>query len=284
MSRRTFLLLFAFLVPAAFPDRLAAWGAEGHEVICEIAWQRLEPESKKLVRSLRAADREPGKNFSESCLWADRVRNDTHRATYQYHFVNIARGADGVDLERDCPAYDCVLVAIRRYTVYLAREDMARDERAEALKFLAHFVGDLHQPLHAGYGEDRGGNEIRVRWFGKRSSDGDDLDLHRVWDREILDRAKISYPRSAAELAAEISEEKAASWKNFDVDGWAEESYRLAVDVAYDLPADKELGQPYFDRARPVVEEQLVKAGVRLAHLLNSVAAGSFESFERRAR
>lgn len=285
MSGRTVcLLVFTILCPLVSPARLAAWGAEGHEIICEIAWQRLTPESKKLLRNLRSGDREPGRTFADSCTWADRVRTTTHRATYPFHFVNIARGAGGIDLERDCPAFDCVSIAIRRYAVYLAREDLPRDERAEALKFLSHFVGDLHQPLHAGYGEDRGGNEISVEWYGQRAAEGEDFNLHRIWDTEILHRARASRPLSAAEIAAEISDEKAASWGDFDVEGWADESYRLAVEVAYDLPVDGKLGEDYYDRALPVVRERLARAGVRLAHLLNALADGTFHSFQRKVR
>lgn len=277
MSRRTVIVLLTVLVSAAAPARLAAWGAEGHEIICGIAWQRFTPQAKELIKDLLSADRDPERSFSESCTWADRVRDESHRSTAPYHFMNVARGARGIDLDRDCPAYDCAPIAIRRYAVYLASAERSRDERAEALKFLGHFVGDLHQPLHVAFGEDRGGNEIPVEWFGKRHSRGDGLDLHRVWDWEILNRAKLDYPHSVADLARGITESQTAARNGLDVVAWADESYLLAVEIAYDLPGDGKLGEVYFERARPVVEEQLRKAGLRLAHLVNALLDGTYD-------
>ncbi len=107
------------------------------------------------------------------------------------------------------------------------------------------------------------------------------MTLHRVWDVEILRRGGLSHPRAVPALAAQISDAEAAEWEDLDVESWVAESFRLAVDVAYDLPADRALGGEYFERALPVVEEQLAKAAVRLAHLLNSIAAGSAGSAPR---
>lgn len=261
----------ALLLPAA----ARGWGDEGHEIICEIAWRRLTPGARALVRELRAADRKAMRSFARSCTWADRARDTTHRGTAEYHFVNIARGARGFDRERDCPAYDCVPIAIRRYAAYLVREELAAAKRAEALRFVAHFVGDAHQPLHAAHGEDRGGNDVLVDWPGKPASGRGEVSLHAVWDVLVLRRGGLTTPRSAATLAAGVSDAEAAAWAGLEVEDWVDESYRLAVGVAYDLPADRVLGSEYFERALPVVEEQLTKAGVRLAQLLNSAAAGS---------
>lgn len=274
-GRKALPLCLSLAGAVLLPVAAWGWGDQGHKIVCEIAWQRMTPTARALVSELRAADRTAKRSFARSCTWADRARETTHRATREYHFINVARGAGGVDLERDCPAYDCVPIAIRRYAAYLAREDLGADKRAEALRFLAHFVGDAHQPLHAGYADDRGGNDILVDWFGKPASPTDDVSLHGVWDVGILRRAGLSHARAAAQLAAEISDEEAAEWADLEVDAWVAESYRLAVDVAYDLPADRVLGTAYFERALPVVKEQLEKAGVRLAHLLDSIAAGS---------
>ncbi len=261
------------LVLSLLPGAAAAWSKDGHLIVCEIAWQRLSKEGRALVEKLRAADPEPGGSFADSCAWADSARRTTHRHTAEYHYINVPRGADGIDLERDCPAYDCIPIAVERYSSYLSCEETAKCDplrRAEALKFLGHFVGDAHQPLHAGYPDDRGGNDTSVDWFGLT---GEELNLHRVWDVWILRRAGFSFPDTAAELLAEI-DDAAGEWQDLDVAGWLDESYLLAVRYAYDLPDDRVLGDEYFERARPVVREQLKKSGVRLAHLINSIAAG----------
>ncbi|HEX9736797.1 MAG TPA: S1/P1 nuclease [Thermoanaerobaculia bacterium] len=280
-SGATVLLAGLLLAGVVVPGRAAAWADEGHRVICEIAWQRLAGAGRALVGELLgdgAHDVGPelGRRFVDSCTWADEVHETTHRSTAEYHYLNVRRGAPSVDLGRDCPAYDCVPIAIRRYLSYLVRGETPADGRhrqAEALKFLAHFVGDVHQPLHAGYLDDKGGNEILVRWPGA----GADVNLHAVWDYWIVRRAGLAGSRATAELAAGIGAEDAARWQDSDVEGWTDESYRLAVEEAYDLPAGRELGGAYYERALPVVRRQLRKAAVRLAYLLNAIADGSLD-------
>ncbi len=273
-ERGRYRLALAALGLLLVPGAAAAWSRDGHRIVCEIAWQRLSVEGRTLVEELRAADPEPTPSFADSCVWADGARHMTHRHTAEYHYINVRRGSEGVVLERDCPAYDCIPIAVRRYSSYLACDEAPKCDplrRAEALKFLGHFVGDAHQPLHAGYPDDRGGNDIPVDWFGQT---GDDVNLHRVWDDWILRRSELSFPDTASELLAEITAEEAGEWRDLDVSGWLDESHALAVRYAYDLPGDRVLGSEYFERARPVVREQLKKSGVRLAQLINSIAAG----------
>lgn len=141
-----------------------------------------------------------------------------------------------------------------------------------ALKFLVHFVGDIHQPMHAGRAVDRGGNDVKVDFFYDRTN------LHVVWDELLIRRARSPWREYAAELHRRITPQKAAQWRrNMDVGEWAMESARLAASHAYPVPRDGQLGEAYFDRNRPVVEERLSMAGVRLAAVLNGVFA------ERRA-
>ena len=280
----TRLVAAALLGFAALPGIAGAWADEGHKIVCGIAWERLSDESRALVRELLAADRKRWRSFAHSCVWADQVKEKTHLDTAEYHYIDLPRDAgDEVDLERDCPAYDCAPIAIRRYAAQILNPETVEPaasgeiQRLEALKFLAHFVADIHQPLHVGYVEDRGGNDILVDWFGKPGTTRDDVTLHVVWDYWILRRARLSYRASTRRLAAEVTAAEAAEWRSFDLEGWAGESHRLAVDYAYDLPADKLLRSAYFERALPVVKLQLKKAGVRLAYLINSIADGSVD-------
>lgn len=273
-------LVYTFLaLSLVAPNGTLAWAPSGHTIICEIARQQLTAAGKNLVKKVRAHATDGYPTFAESCVWPDGAKRTTHKGTYEYHFVNAPRGEAKIVVERDCAAYDCVLFAIHRYAAYLRQDPSGKREqrrRANALRFLGHFVGDIHQPLHAGYREDYGGNLIKVQWFGK------DARLHRVWDREIAERGGIDGTMAARELAVQIAPRQMAQWQNADVLGWAQESLTLAKNHAYRVPADGKLGQAYFDESLPVVRQQLQKAGVRLAFLINSIAQGTLHFPELR--
>jgi hypothetical protein len=272
------------LLPLIAPAAALAWGNAGHQVVCEIAFQRMGQDARALVRELRRADPEPSQTFFASCTWPDAVRNNTHQGTGEYHFVNVKDPASGLDLARDCEAKDCVTVAIRRYGVYLRDYALAGDDAkerlakraAEALKFLGHFVGDLHQPLHAGRAADRGGNDIEVVW----EPTGQRRKLHGMWDTDIPSFGGIRGVSAAPGLLAELDETEAAAWMTQAPGAWLEESWVLARDVAYPSATDDLVSEDEIDAALPVVREQLLKAGVRLAHLLDLAAAGTLQLVE----
>ena len=253
------------------------WAEPGHRILCEVAWLRLTPEARTLVLSIRAADPDSADSFAGSCLWADRVRSTTHPFTYSYHFVNIPARVPGMDMTRDCgvPARRCAVWAIRHYTSVLLHPWASPLGKAEALKFVAHFVGDLHQPLHAGRPEDLGGNTVLVDFFGQRRPNGDSLNLHGVWDFEILQRAGYVWPATAVTLSGTITPALAARWRELDPLVWANESYRLAESVVYRLPSAKRIREAYYRRALEASRVRLQQAGVRLAELLNRLASGT---------
>jgi hypothetical protein len=263
------------LLPAicalAYPASGVAWGVEGHKIVCEIAFQNLDNDSRKLVLNLRQADPERRATFSEDCVWADDARNtEEFKFTRAFHYINIPEGAGQADLARDCnTTARCVTWAIPHYARILADPSQPDLERARALKFLAHFAGDLHQPLHAGYPEDLGGNSIQVIFFGAP------LSLHGVWDTSILGVANLSHPESAHALADPIDQTDIAAWSNFNVLGWSNEAYHFAEMHAYRFESGEKiddgasLGQPYQDRSIEVVKKQLQRAGIRLAFLIN---------------
>jgi hypothetical protein len=268
-------------------DNVSAWGEQGHRVVCRMALALFSDQGHALVQATRALesfvshpDGEPKTppSFAASCHWPDDARHDTHLSTYEYHFINVPQAASTLEVARDCAALDCVLVAIQRYAQYLTRTpdgDREKGRKAEALRFLGHFVGDLHQPLHVSHTEDRGGNSINVQWFGQPTS------LHTIWDTFIAERGSLTTEQDAVALAAAITPEERQAWSTFDVVGWARESLERARQFAYVHPdgtavmEGAPLTEPYFDRALPIVKEQLKKAGVRLAFLLNAVAAGT---------
>ncbi|HLG05680.1 MAG TPA: S1/P1 nuclease, partial [Gemmatimonadales bacterium] len=149
--------------------------------------------------------------------------------------------------------------------------------RAEALKFLAHFIGDIHQPLHAGRPGDLGGNNIRVDFFGGRSPRGDSLNLHSVWDSAILERGGLVWPDSVAALSAEITPEAATEWETPDIMAWVNESYRTGEEFAYRVPDSKRIDLAYFEQGLAISRLALKRAAVRLAGVLNGIAAGRLD-------
>lgn len=268
----TLLVAMAAAEPAPPPP--IAWSMSTHAVICEIAWQRLDDRAKDFVRAVRQADpgAGTGRLFSESCAWADSVRNTTHRETYEYHFINGQRGAATIDWQRDCGAYDCVATAVVRYARYLADQPRSRSDslrRAEALKFLGHFVGDLHQPLHAGYRDDLGGNLQQARWGGANRN------LHSIWDSALPEHARAASPDDARRLNGEITASEVAEWTSSSVFDWVAESWTLTTTELYRFSDGEDLSAGYADRMDPVVIRRIKMAGVRLAHLIRLASRGS---------
>lgn len=252
----------ALAISAALPSSAAAWGSEGHRIASEITARRLDPRILAKVTSLLS-----GRTIAEASTWADEVRGlPPYEFSRPYHYVNIERGAEHYEEARDCAGGNCVTAAIAKYAALLRDPAASRRQRAEALKFLIHFVQDAHQPLHASRAGDRGGNDIPITFYGRA------MNLHALWDTGLILRMERDWRKLGADLAGEITPERAAEWRSLDPIEWTNESYRLALDHAYPI-GDGELGEAYYEKNRPVVEERLKQAGVRLALLLESIFA-----------
>ena len=258
MHRLAIVLVLASIVPA----KAFAWGSEGHRIVAEIAEQLLEPGTAKQVRDLLAI--ENSTTLADVANWADQVRPQRPE-TAPWHFVDIPISATAYDAARDCAGGNCVLAKIEQFAATLHDTSAPPQTRLEALKFLVHFVGDVHQPLHASDNNDRGGNEVRVAFEGRRTN------LHAVWDSGILAPAVNGDDRAyALRLDTEIGQQQVAQWSQGSPEQWANESHAVAVSIIYGklahsgaLPAD------YASEALPTVNEQLERAGVRLAMVMN---------------
>ena len=204
------LLLYS---PPAF-----AWGGLGHEAICELAFRELDDTARQRVIALIRQDQE-FTTFRASCNWADKPRQ---RASE--HFVNLPRAAPGLGWDK-CPvAEDCVVRAIEDDFAVLASSDATDEEKLAALKFLGHWVGDIHQPLHAGFRDDRGGNHVRTLGSSCQS-------LHTLWDSCIVEERLGMHPLTIVpELRAGITDEQRAEWLSSDAVAWANESAAIARD------------------------------------------------------
>lgn len=286
------LAILCLLVVA--PNALA-WGKFGHVTICEIAYREMTPDARTELNRILVAHGEYT-SFNRACLEADRFPRTLPAA----HFVNYPRELDEVTDDSCNGASRCVISEIDSDFQKLANTSLTDQERGEAMILMGHWVGDIHQPLHVSYKDDRGGNSIKKR--GKCSASN----LHAVWDNCIVEDkvllgnalqrlfgwAKFTRAyRAADRLGALITDQQRANWTNSEVFEWAAESYEITTqpDVGYchlrsgacwydtqnkvfeDGEEQKvfQNNAAYHDQFGPVVEERIMKAGVRLGDLLN---------------
>ncbi len=261
----------------ALPGSVSAWGPTGHRVVGRIAERHLTPEAQRGVAAILGPD-----SLARVSTWADDIRSDpnwtksadgvnvlsdpnwtkTPKDARPWHFLSIEDNETLETTARD-PKGD-VLEAIQRFEKILRDPQADQQSKAVALKFLVHFVGDVHQPLHVGRRGDRGGNDIIVLWFSEPSN------LHSVWDSGMIDSTKLSFSE-IAEFIDHPTPEDVTAWQSASLADWVRESFNARQQV-YDI-GKRDLGFDYAFRNMPLVEKRLVQAGVRLAGLLNSVFA-----------
>lgn len=245
------MLLMLVLVFQAF-----GWGPTGHRVTGMVA-------EKYLSRKARAALQKilDGQSLAMASTWMDEIRSDS---TYDYmtdwHWVTIPEGQTYEEAAKN-PNGD-IIQTIQRIIGKLQTGTLTGKQEAEFVKILIHLTGDLHQPLHVGAHDDRGGNDIHVMWFGTSSN------LHRVWDSDMIDDTKLSYTEFALSLPTP-SQEQIRNWQRAPVHDWARESQSYN-DQVYRY-GNKKLGYAYSYVNLPVVRHRLLQAGIRLAGILNEI-------------
>ena len=270
-------LLCLGMVPAA-----SGWGALGHSMVGELAERHLDPKARAEVARLLAG--EPDPTLAGVANWADTLRNsdpERFKATARWHYINAQGGGCGFDLARDCPDGDCVVGAIEKQRAILADRSQPIEARRDALKFIVHFVGDAHQPMHAGSRTDSGGNRFQVslrtplepeEYARKYYVDGVmGTNLHSVWDYYILASNNLSLRQYSDRLDK-------LPWPPYPVPSkydvmplaWAGESCRLIDARGLYPPEDRHtMDHAYLDAMRPLAEQRVRQAAWRLAQLLN---------------
>lgn len=258
----TVILMLATVIPAM------SWGPEGHQIVAALADARLNQNARAAIRSLIG-----DASLASISSWADEIRHDRDE-TYNWHFVDIPWDSSGFSDERDCflpdnqhrdaatDHHNCVVDRIEIFERVLANENVPRAERVEALKFLVHFVGDIHQPMHA-ITKAAGGNGITVIEFGSAECGQHQCNLHGAWDSGLIRHTAMSNDQYAAHL--ENSDEHLVASGN-PVD-WANESHDLARSAW--LEDGGQVDENYYRNEIKVVDERLAVAGLRLAGLLN---------------
>jgi S1/P1 Nuclease len=309
------LLLFAVV---SLPAPARAWGCKGHQVVALLAEKHLNPRALAMAKKILAEGpidpnlsrycKEGGTDpLADASTWPDDIRSIRPEAS-PWHYIDIPRGTKLRDVEKFCdPKGSCVTHAITNQLAILRSADSDAQKRADALRFLIHFVGDLHQPLHAISNNDQGGNCVPVAFFDalpqlrNPQTESYAPNLHGVWDTNILERATTG--KTVDQVASDLDQSfrsKIARWQkgSANVDDWAWESYRLAMKNVYDklplqipmeteqpitscaddnhvstrmLKLNERLEEPYQRMAIPIVRRRLAQAGARLALLLNQL-------------
>lgn len=311
-----YVLLMAAVACAAAPSA-QAWGCKGHQTVALIAEKHLTPEARDFVQKLLtenpidpALKRYCGNATRDAMLdastWADDVRPE--RKNGPWHYIDIPRGAKPRPLEPYCGAEGCVTKAITEQLAILKDKNADAARRAEALRYVIHFVGDLHQPLHDTTNADEGGNCAPVKYLRRtprRHNHSYSPNLHGVWDSAILERdAEGADAAEYAETIEALFTTDIEAWQKAGIhlDDWVWEGFNLAESVVYGELTPKiaieptvpvhsctddnnigdrlfhqkiVAGDPYQEKAAPVIEKRLVEGGVRLAMILNEAAVAA---------
>lgn len=284
----TLCLLASFAVSGT----LFAWGEDGHRIVGEIAWQLMTPEARAGARVFLPDGRYD--RLYEAAVWADDYARQYRRYDWlkPFHYVNSEPDDTEIDAPADC---ECVVGAIPRFARQIVDESRGYWLRVNGLRLLAHFVGDIHQPLHVGHPDGRGGNRTTVTF------DGQERRLHSVWDTGLIRfhfarmaealaedddefepdmlvataaPEEFDWEDYARELLGQIEQEDVDAWTaDLEPGHWATESLGFGRALAYDVEDGAELGADYYARAIPVVSERLKMAGARLAAMLNDIFA-----------
>lgn len=257
--------LLAALLIAPLPA--LAWGPLGHRLVARLAESDLDPQARAEIARLLRDEAEPG--LAGIANWADNLREQDPglgKASARWHFVNLADHDCTYDPPRDCPDGKCVIEAIRAQGAILADRGRSDGERLQALKFVVHLVGDVHQPMHAGYARDRGGNDFQTQYQGKGGN------LHRVWDSGLLNSRGLDEDGYLATLRALPLPASHPVALPPDSEAWARQSCAIATAPGVYPPRAK-LDTAYYEQQRPVAERSLRLAGARLAALLNASLA-----------
>lgn len=248
-------ILVIFAVFASL--NVVGWGITGHRTVGHIAEQHLTKKAKKQIT--RILDNE---SLAIASYWMDEVRSDdAYDHTHVWHYVTLPDGQT-YDTSKKNKDGD-IIETIERLTKALKKGGLDAKTEVEHVKMIAHLIGDIHMPLHVGNGTDKGGNDFKLKYFWK------DSNLHTVWDSGIIDGKRLSYTELANSIN-NISKEEIIRLQKSSVRDWAKESMALR-DACYEVGEKKSINYEYTYKHWPVVQQQLLKAGIRLAGVLNDI-------------
>ena len=239
---------------------LISWGYEGHQVIARIAENHLTPEAKTAIKQLLG-----DKSIVDIASWADEVRDEPEwKFTAPWHYINLPLGLSAAEFKNrvENSSNPSLYTALVKCETEIGDPGLTADQKANDLKFLVHFVGDAHQPMHVSRAEDKGGSTIQVQ-FDNRGTN-----LHSVWDTKLIDRQGLTYAQMAKADDKATPAEIGRLLRSGPVD-WMFESYQLSTRLYAEVEENNKLGEAYYDQHIGIVNRRLEEAGIRLAGLLN---------------
>jgi len=251
-------LIIGVLV-AVMSFQALSWGQVGHRVTGAIAEQYLTPEAQRAIDRLLINE-----DLAEASTYADEMKANPSefwkKTANPWHYVNVFDGKTYSDVAP--PPEGNAVTALEMFSKQLKSKQSSFAEKQLALRFIVHIIGDLHQPFHAGNGIDRGGNDVKLKFFWE------DSNLHRVWDSGLIDRQNLSYTEWTKILSRKISEQQANEWMEVDPKVWIAESAKLRINL---YPENDKLSWDYQYQNLPIVKKRLQMGGVRIAAYLNAL-------------
>lgn len=252
------LLIIVLLLPVlVFGNGL--WGKKGHRVTGHLAEKHLTRKAKRAIKDLL-----DGHSLAFVSNFADEIKSERKYSAYNsWHYVNYPLGTTYANSEKS--KFGDVVTAIAHCKSVLLDENSTRGDKVFHLKLLVHFIGDLHQPLHAGRAGDKGGNDIQLRWFNEGSN------LHKVWDTNLLESYGMAYQELADELDRATTKKERKLLQQGSVVNWADESHLLAEEIYGSAKVGEKLRYGYSYKYNEVMFDRLKKGGYRLAKVLNDI-------------
>ncbi len=253
-----FIVFILFSSHQINANKIPYWGATGHRTVGEIAERHLSKKAKKQIDKILQYQ-----SLAFVSTFGDEIKSDSrYNELFSWHYVNFPFNTKYEDSNKN-PKGD-IVTGINFCIKVLKDKNTSKEDQILYLKFLVHLIGDLHQPLHVGKGEDKGGNDIKVKWFNKGSN------LHRVWDSEMIESWNMSYTELAAN-SKKLNKQQIEAIQKGTVLNWTYESQLLAVKVYKSVTDEDRLSYRYSYDHFATVRTQLQKAGIRLAKVLNEI-------------
>ncbi|MDB5129794.1 S1/P1 nuclease [Mucilaginibacter sp.] len=261
---------FRYLAICIVAILLISWGFKGHQAVATIAENHLTPQAKAAVKDLLGSQ-----SLSDVATWADEVRNEpAFKSTAGWHFVDLPLGLSFEEFSKEVKAQgeDNVYGAMQKARIVLTHPQSTKAQKIEALKFLVHFVGDAHQPMHVSRKEDKGGNTIQVRF------DNNGTNLHSLWDSKLIDHQGLS----VIEMSKQYDKASPTEIKQWQADQpmqWLWESYQITTKLYAEVEKNSNIDEDYYKTYIGIIEQRIDQGGIRLAGVLNDIYSGKVYAY-----
>ena len=251
---KIYLLPILILLSLISLDIPILWGEIGHKVVGEIAERKLDPDVKYIINDLL-----DGESMASASTWADEIKSDPLYQKYSpWHYVNMPLDKEYSDIQKN-PKGD-IVTTLKECIRVLKNPESSKESKSFYLKFLIHLVGDIHQPLHTGKFEDRGGNDIKLTFLGKPTN------FHIIWDVHMIEHLNMDYKQLSDELM-QMKEEN----YSLNPNDWVYETHQDVKRLYAEIQNKNEINIDYINNKIPFIKHKLFKAGSTLAMLLNEI-------------